>query len=468
MQYLVNPLTGCEVTAFVQAVLALAFLSVWLKDHERGLVWLAAGYALMAASVLTPVQIPGDALHVKSRHWVGFNLLGMTVLAVGIIRHLKLLSSRLQHTLLVLLIFPLVVMVTFLAADVPLTRVALVSGITFSSAVLSAMCMLAGRQERVNGHYGAGLALLAIPAVCWVTFLSRSDPAVFRTLVALPGLPLGLALLISTLQRRQRALELQVSLRTKAEDNLRKLNSSLEEKVSQRTADLRSMLSGLESFNRSVSHDLRGPLGSMASLARMANKALDNGDMSLAQRVLPDMAKQAEALHRMVNSLLELARVSDLHLKLNPVQLDQVVNQVVSDLAMANPNLPVKACVNIGLLPQVASDSDMLVPIFVNLIGNALKFAKPGEAPKVEVGVLPTHALHEITVFVRDHGMGFDESRSEELFKPFTRLHGQVVEGHGVGLSIVSRAVDRLGGRIWARSAPGEGACFYFTLPRLV
>jgi signal transduction histidine kinase len=73
-----------------------------------------------------------------------------------------------------------------------------------------------------------------------------------------------------------------------------------------------------------------------------------------------------------------------------------------------------------------------------------------------------------MTLFVRDHGMGFDEARSAELFKPFTRLHGQVVEGHGVGLSIVSRAVDRLGGRVWARAKPGEGACFYFTLPKLV
>lgn len=468
MQYLVNPLTGCEVSAFVQAVLALAFLSVWLKDRERGLIWLAAGYALMAASVFTPMQMPGEALHVKSRHWVGFNLLGLIVLAIGLVRHLRIMSPKLQQTLLMLLILPLMVMVTYLVAGVPLTRMALVSVITFSALVMSVMCLVAGRQERVNGHYGAALALLAVPVVCWVTFLLRSEPGVFRTLVALPGLPLGLALLISTLQRRQRALELQVGLRAQAEDNLRKLNASLEEKVSQRTADLRSMLSGLESFNRSVSHDLRGPLGSMASLARMANKALSNGDVSLVQRVLPDMAKQSEALHRMVNSLLELARVSDLHLKLNPVDLQQLVTQVVADLALANPEVPVKASVQIGPLPQAASDSDMLVPIFVNLIGNALKFAKPGEAPKVEVGVMPAQAAHEMTLFVRDHGMGFDEARSAELFKPFTRLHGQVVEGHGVGLSIVSRAVDRLGGRVWARAKPGEGACFYFTLPKLV
>ena len=467
MQYLVNPLTGCEVSAFLQAVLALAFLSVWLKDHERGLLWLAAGFALMAGSLFVPAQIPGDAVHVKSRYWVAFNLVGLIALIIGLIRHLRIMTPKMQQMVLLLLIFPLTVMVTYLVAAVPLPRVVLMSGITFVAVVLSAMCLVAGYKERVNGHYGAGLALLAVPAVCWATFLARSDPNVFRTWVALPCLPLGLALLISTLQRRQRALELQVGLRAQAEDNLRKLNTSLEEKVSQRTADLRSMLSGLESFNRSVSHDLRGPLGSMASLARMANKALTNGDVSLVQRVLPDMAKQSEALHRMVNSLLELARVSDLHLKLQPVDLQQLVTQVVADLALANPDVPVRSSVQVGPLPQVASDSDMLLPIFVNLIGNALKFAKPGEAPQVEVGVMPATVPHEMTVFVRDHGRGFDESRSDELFKPFTRLHGKVVEGHGVGLSIVSRAVDRLGGRIWARAQPDQGACFYFTLPKL-
>lgn len=466
MQYLANPLSGLEMAAFLQAVLAMALLSVWLKGREPGLLWLTFGFAALALTPFMPHESWGDNVHVASRAWASCTLIGLVMIVVGVAIHLRILSVPGGRSLLLLMVLPTLVILACMASSWPMTRFVVNACITVMVLILGLLCIMAGIRERVTGHWAAALSFISLVVLLWVSYANDPPPVVIKTLLNMPAVLLGLSMLVASLQRRQRTLETEVALRTKAEDTLKVLNTSLEDQVAQRTADLRSMLGGLESFNRSVSHDLRGPLGSMASLARMAHKALSHGDTRLVERVLPDMARQADALHRMVNSLLELARVSDQHYRRKPVDAQQLVQQVVADLASANPQLPVVDSVKAGPLPQLMTDPDMLTSVLVNLIGNALKFSKPGALPEVEVGVLE-QATHEYTLFVRDQGLGFDESRSAELFKPFTRLHGHVVEGHGIGLSIVARAVERLGGRIWVHSKPGQGTCFYFTVPRL-
>ena len=102
--------------------------------------------------------------------------------------------------------------------------------------------------------------------------------------------------------------------------------------------------------------------------------------------------------------------------------------------------------------------------VFMNLIGNAFKFVRPGESPQVEVGGHATET--EVTYFVRDQGIGFDMRYADKLFKLFERLHaGEDHEGHGVGLAIVARMVRRHGGRVWAQGAMNKGATFHFSLP---
>ncbi len=241
------------------------------------------------------------------------------------------------------------------------------------------------------------------------------------------------------------------------------LNLDLERRVTERTADLQEMVSALESFNRSVSHDLRGPLGGIAGLAQMAAQGLDRNDDSVARRVLPMIAKQAEASTQMLTSLLTLARVSDAPLNPQPVALGALVREVVDQIAMAQPAQAMPEVV-IENLPTVHADPDLLRPALVNLIGNAVKFTSSCAAPRIEIG-----ARHQdsgsTTVFVKDNGPGFDPAAAAKLFEPFVRLHPTQFEGHGVGLSIVRRAISRHGGRVWAEARPGLGACFYFALP---
>lgn len=241
------------------------------------------------------------------------------------------------------------------------------------------------------------------------------------------------------------------------------LYASLERKVARRTADLQELVDGLESFNRSVSHDLRGPLGGIAGLATLANDGLVRNDDTVARRVLPLIARQAEASTRLVATLLALARVGDTRLNCRQLDFQALVHEVLEQLAHAQPGQRLPP-VRVQPVPGVYADADLLRPVMVNLLGNAIKFVRGQAEPQIEVG--GTAGDREITVSVCDNGVGFDNSAASSLFRPFSRLHGSRFEGHGVGLSIVRRAVERHGGRVWAKSTPNQGACFYFTLPR--
>lgn len=241
------------------------------------------------------------------------------------------------------------------------------------------------------------------------------------------------------------------------------LNEELEHRVAERTADLQDMVSGLESFNRTVSHDLRGPLTGIGSLAQLAADALERGDNSLARKFLPVIAKQSSATTDMLNSLLLLARVGEADLKRTSVALEAMVKEVIEQIAMSDTGRTMPQII-MHTLPSVQADPDLLRPVFVNLIGNAVKFTAQSKAACIEIGT-QAQTGDDITIYVRDNGPGFEPDASDKLFKPFVRLHGAMFTGHGVGLSIVRRAVGRHGGRVWADGSPGRGATFYFTLP---
>lgn len=470
MQLLTTPPTGLEVAAFFQLILAISLLIVWLKDRKLKLVWLAVGYVMLAVTLFLPYpeqwQPVANKIFVQGRSWAGVSGLALLVILSGVISHLSAGGKTVAKWWWGVLLLPVLCFLGALLLAMPITRWLANVCVSLSVFGLGVLCFATGYKEKITGYYGAGLACWAVPVIIWIAFLQDMPPFVTRTFLTLPSLLLGISLLVATLQRRQSRLEKEVLLRGKMEEQLRQLNASLEDKVEQRTSDLRHMMIGLESFNRSVSHDLRGPLGGMAALARLASDALEKGDSGLVTRALPDIARQAESMHRLVNSLLQLAHVSDCHLSSSLVDIEALVQQVVDDLAMTHPDLPIQEIVHVRLLPSVASDKDLLLPVFMNLIGNALKFSKLGQLPSVEV-LLAEKSDYELTFCVRDKGIGFDPNKAEELFKPFQRLHCGKVEGHGVGLSIVQRAIERMGGRIWAQAVPNEGASFYFTLPVL-
>lgn len=254
-------------------------------------------------------------------------------------------------------------------------------------------------------------------------------------------------------------LEIEVEERKRAAQQLIVANETLEQRVLQRTAELHDVIEGLESFNRSISHDLRGPLGGIAGAARLAQEFVANQETDKALKFLRVIAAQAEITGQLVDALLALARASDASLSREPVDMGALAAEVVESLQRLPAGAPLP--VAIDPLPTIAADRKLVRQVLVNLIGNALKFTSGVAQPRVHVGTVAARGAP--VFFVRDNGVGFDADKAQQLFKPFHRLHDTGFEGSGVGLSIVRKIVERHGGRVWAESSPGEGATFYFS-----
>ncbi|MGC4062535.1 MAG: ATP-binding protein [Aquabacterium sp.] len=235
-------------------------------------------------------------------------------------------------------------------------------------------------------------------------------------------------------------------------------NEKLMERIHESTGELQDMV-------RAVSHDLRAPLGGIAGLAKLAAAALELGDDSLARTALPNIVRQAIASESMLEGLLCIARIGETQVACRDVNLQVMVRDVIAQLAMHRPNVAMPRFV-LGELPIMRTDPSLLRPALLNLIGNAVKFCASSEQPLVEIGCTPSESGAGFHAFyIKDNGTGFEQSSAARLFTPFVRLHGDEYDGHGVGLSIVQRAIHKLGGEVWADAAPGAGATFHFTLP---
>ena len=266
--------------------------------------------------------------------------------------------------------------------------------------------------------------------------------------------------LYNEIKRTAEQLQIEVAERKRAADELRVVNDTLEQRVKLRTAELQEMIEGLESFNRSVSHDLRGPLGGIAGAARMAREYVADNDKNMADRLLQAIVTQADITGRMVDALLALARTGDVNLQTQPTDMHALVGEVIRSIQQAHPQAPLPVSVT-GRLADVDADPELARQVLVNLIGNALKFTSEASQPQIEVGMSGTP--DRPVFFVQDNGVGFDAEKAQRLFKPFFRLHGARFEGSGVGLSIVKRIIDRHGGQVWAESTVGQGATFFFS-----
>ncbi len=213
----------------------------------------------------------------------------------------------------------------------------------------------------------------------------------------------------------------------------------------------------LESFAYTVSHDLRTPLRTIQGFSQLL---LADHRQSLdveAQALLGRIAHNAERLNELTEHLLALSRVGRATLTLRPLDLAAVAREVVDMLAGA-PGADRIEWVIPASLPARA-DQDLMRALLQNLCDNAVKFTRTVPHPRVEFG-----QTEDGVYFVRDNGVGFDMAFADKLFRPFQRLHDRSIEGNGVGLATVARVVERHGGRAWAESSPGHGACFRFTI----
>lgn len=223
---------------------------------------------------------------------------------------------------------------------------------------------------------------------------------------------------------------------------------------------LRMSNAELEAFSYSVSHDLRSPLTTVDGFSRLLAKQLQAHESKKVQHYLDRIQQGVARMGHLIEGLLSLAQVARVELRQSPVDLSALASEVLERLQASEKARKVSCHVEPGLM--VKGDSRLLSSVMENLLGNAWKFTARQAVAEITVGrVEPRGAF-----FVRDNGAGFDMAYADKLFGTFQRLHdASEFAGTGIGLATVSRIITRHGGRIWAESAPGMGASFYFTLP---
>jgi signal transduction histidine kinase len=250
-----------------------------------------------------------------------------------------------------------------------------------------------------------------------------------------------------------------------------RLYTQLEQRVRERTADLRAVNEELDAFSYSAAHDLRAPLRAIAGFSQVFAEGYAERLDTEGVGYLTSIRNAALRMRHLIDDLLNLSQVGRGELRLERVAVSELAHTVVDRLRTAEPDRIVEVTVESGLVAQ--ADRRLLEIALTNLLGNAWKFTARREGARIEFGTrapeAPTTYLVRdnapTTYLVRDNGAGFDSAYAEKLFGVFQRLHSEAeFVGTGLGLAIVQRVIRRHGGRVWAEGQVGTGATFFFTL----
>ena len=229
-------------------------------------------------------------------------------------------------------------------------------------------------------------------------------------------------------------------------------------------AELRLSNQELEAFSYSVSHDLRSPLNTIDGFSRLLAKQIDADAGVKAMHYLSRIHAGVAQMGQLIEDILSLAQVSRVQLRHELIDLSALAAKSVDALRVRDPEREVSVRIDSDL--QAFGDSRLVSVVMENLLGNAWKFSSQRADASISVGQTIDPA-GQVSFFVRDNGAGFDMAFVDKLFRAFQRLHTAAeFPGTGIGLATVNRIIARHGGSLWAQSSPGEGASFFFTLPK--
>lgn len=235
----------------------------------------------------------------------------------------------------------------------------------------------------------------------------------------------------------------------------------LEEKVAARTASLRDAISQMEEFSYSVSHDLRAPLRSIKGYAEVLMQDYAHRLKGDGPQFLERIVENTVRMERLVNDVLKISRISSTKLQLGPVDIKPILDSIVREYPNLHPSV---ARITIEPLPAVIGHESLCTQVFVNFLANAVKFVAPSTIPEVTVSARRQGDL--VRISVRDNGIGISPEYHQKIFGMFERLDPtEQYSGTGIGLAIVQRAMEKMGGRAGVESDGHSGSTFWIELP---
>ncbi len=271
-------------------------------------------------------------------------------------------------------------------------------------------------------------------------------------------------LLFQNKEKEKRAAELIILNKElqNAEDDIRKLNEELEYKVVERTEQLKTANTELESFSYSVSHDLRAPIRAISGYAQILEE--DHGALldADATKTLHSIRNNAIKMGKLIDDLLAFSQLGRKQVKVSEINMYDLVLSIVEDLSLDDTGKRMEF--SLPDLPPAKGDPSLIKQVWINLLSNAIKYSQYKPKSLIEIGAYKKGNF--VIYYVRDNGAGFDMKYYDKLFGVFQRLHSQdEFEGTGIGLAIIQKIVHRHNGTVWAESRQDEGTCFYFSLP---
>ena len=250
----------------------------------------------------------------------------------------------------------------------------------------------------------------------------------------------------------------------RADLEIHRLNADLEQRIAERTRQLQEANDALETFGFSVSHDMREPLRTIQGYANALKQDFSEGRMEQSAVYANRIEAIARRVDTMVSDLLEFARLSRTEIPIETVGVAAAVQDMRAMLQAEASQAGAELCVDVPADLHVRAHRQTFVQTLVNLVSNAVKFVAPGVAPMVRIGARQAGGTVRITI--EDNGIGIPEQAQARIFNVFERLHSEEeFPGTGIGLAIVKKGVERMGGSVGVSSAPGEGARFRVELP---